>query len=309
MKKSLLGSISSSISKKFSDTFSRGDSATGLGKSEIGTTWRSLRGIIGISSNKAYPVSGNYPASVISATGKDIDITAISDSQYGNGTGIMLWATDADNWWAVDIYQESSTSCNSYCPDPNAGYYACGNYYTYNACGQYYYYQYCSSATTVRGNCNGFSHPYYKNTTYCTGYNYNLVCNAYAYATGCNYYYTVSGNNAYCPNAYYCCSSTTIYPKYIRVIRMIAGSISTMASQLISNDSNQNAAALKVEVRNDQITAKAYTDASMTTQAGSSLVYSPTGANITTDYGIVFTTQGYSQNNAGTTEVKIDRII
>jgi hypothetical protein len=56
---------------------------------------------------------------------------------------------------------------------------------------------------------------------------------------------------------------------------------------LISNSSKQNSTAT--------ITARAYSDTTMVTQIGNDLVYSATGVNIMTNYGIIASESAYNQ--------------
>ena len=55
----------------------------------------------------------------------------------------------------------------------------------------------------------------------------------------------------------------------------------------VSNASKQNSTAT--------ITAKAYSDTAMVTQIGNDLVYSATGVNIITNYGIIASDSAYNQ--------------
>jgi hypothetical protein len=55
---------------------------------------------------------------------------------------------------------------------------------------------------------------------------------------------------------------------------------------------------MKVITSGTDITAKAYSDNSLTTQIGSDLTYSATGATIDTSFGIVVAPSSYSQGNS-----------
>jgi hypothetical protein len=282
----IIGSIASGIANRFTDSFNRANNGTELGRADDGSLWTTIRGAWQISSNTAISntAATSYPAATISMPGTNLTVD-MTISGGGNGAGALLWATDANNWWAVDVYQGVSTVCNAY----TAAYNTVNGNYTY--CVVPFYTSYCNAWS--RGTCNGYNHAYYKNATYCQAYNFNCSGGWYAY-TGCSTY----GNGSYTyysfAGYYVCSSSSTVYPKYLRVLKMVAGSVSQMASVFLGN--SVYSPAVRATLVGNQITAKAYSD-SFTTQLGSDLVYTATGATLTANYGIVITPSDVSQGN------------
>ena len=100
-----------------------------------------------------------------------------------------------------------------------------------------------------------------------------------------------------------CLSYANTYPRYIRVYKYVSNAITQMASITIDSlTSFPVLRGLKVYITNASkqnstatITAKAYSDTSMVTQIGNDLVYSATGVNIITNYGIIASDSAYNQ--------------
>lgn len=103
-------SIPSSVRKKFGDDFERPDTESEIGTAPDGSLWNTLRGVFRITGNKISLVSNpsELPVSVISMPTSD---NTIEMQDMGNGTAAALWVTDAGNWWAVGIDQET-VDCN-----------------------------------------------------------------------------------------------------------------------------------------------------------------------------------------------------
>lgn len=281
-----LGAIASSIANKFTDSFNRANNTSELGRADDGSLWQTLRGAWQISSNTAISntTASTYPAATVSVPGRNVTID-MTISGGGNGAGSLLWVTDSNNWWAVDVFQDVSTTCTTYA----AAYNTINGTYAY--CVVPFYASYCNAWS--RGTCNGYNHAYYKNATYCQAYNFNCSGGWFAY-TGCSQY----GNGTYTYYAfagyYFCSSSTTVYPKYLRVLQMVAGTVSSLASTFLGN--SVGVPSVRVTTVGNQVTAKAYSD-NFTTQIGTDLVYTATGATLTTNYGIVITPSNVSQGN------------
>lgn len=267
----ILGSITSAVADRFYDTFDR--TGSDLGTANDGTRWSALRGSLQTNGTQAVTTDSpsNYPAATVSVPSQNVEIRMM-DVQ--NGSGALLWVTDSNNWWAIDVYQYSYSQCSAY----TAYYTFAGSYWSYCSVPSYSY------ACTAYY-CNGFNHPYYKNATYCrttckTGYTYIVSC--LSYVSGPNYTYGGQTCSAY----------TTVYPRYIRLLRMLAGSVSEITSVFVGN--SQYVGMVKAILSGNQVTAKAYSDAG-SAQIGSDLVYTATGATITPTYGIVITPQPVSQ--------------
>lgn len=92
----------------------------------------------------------------------------------------------------------------------------------------------------------------------------------------------------------YDCNCTTCYPQYLRLLQSASNVVSTITSWTLS----AVAKSLRVKTSGSQITAQVFSDTSLATQIGSDLVYTPSGAAITGNSGIVVypssTSQGYS---------------
>jgi hypothetical protein len=101
-----------------------------------------------------------------------------------------------------------------------------------------------------------------------------------------------------------CNSYDNTYPRYIKILKYASNAISEMASiTLDSLTSFPGLSGLKVIISNSSksagtatITAKAFSDSSMITQIGDTLVYNATGVNIVTNYGIIGVESQYNQN-------------
>jgi len=327
-----------------SDTFTRADTTTGLGTADSGQPWTALRGNWFVKTGAATTTDNpsTYPIATQSIGQGAASVTQTIDSA-GDGTGLVLWATDSGNWFAVTSSQ-SSTSCN--CQTCNNGYTACNSnpcgsnsYCNSSVCGtnagnQYCTYagnQYCTHSPCgtnqycVPGNaaqicCYGCGSgggygcynyvnaagPCYQNTYYagCNSCNSDQTCNTNAgtpYYSGCNScvsgntYYSGCNSCSYVAGTNYSCNCQTCYPVTVQVLQSIANAVSqlyqwTVASVIkaFSVTANQN---------NKNIDIKVYSD-NLVTQVGSDLVYTATGATVSTTYGIVLSPSSYNQGNS-----------
>lgn len=328
-----IGSIASSIRKRFVDTFDRADSASDLGRATDGSLWTVLRGTWGISSNKASSSTApsSYPLATIDMPKQDVQIDL---KDVANGTGAALWVTDSGNWWGIAVDQETVTTysicggsnCNAYTyvSGSNCNSYSTNCNSTSVACfppGYLYYYTYCSG-TYNTSNCTGFNASTcsaYNSTKNCKSYNasnckgYNASnCNSFATSPQCNISpgYMYYNCNAYSTNCsayssysyYYCssafyytyeCNPVTTYPVYIRLYQSVANTVSQIASQTLS----AMAQSLRIVTSGSQITTKAYSDTDQVIQVDSDWVYTPTGVALTPKYGIVVTPTNYNQGS------------
>ena len=292
--------------------------------SSLNAAWKYIRGTWTSSSSKAS--TSNLPTDYPLATVKmaKTNVTAQIES-VDQGAGIALWVTDSGNWWGVVSGSDGATDCNcSTCYGSNCNAYAsaCGSYYcqsSYYVCNQYVnatcaagFYDpcpstycssyYCSSYNAYNaknktgGTCKGYSCGSYAcNAASFTCFQYNAAycasststCNAYA----CASYYD------YCASSYnysYNCSCSTCYPPFLRLLRSVSSTVSELYKWSLSATANS----MKVITSGTDITAKAYSDNSLTTQIGSDLTYSATGATIDTSFGIVVAPSSYSQGNS-----------
>lgn len=135
-------------------------------------------------------------------------------------------------------------------------------------------------------------------TTYnaATGTTYNVVYCSGGYNV-CNTGYSCSGGY----NSYNC-NPVTTYPAYIKILKSVAGTISQLTSFLVTTVVNS----LRITVSGSTITTKAYSDVNLSTQIGSDLIYTPTGAAVYTEYGIIVIPSGFNQTSE-IDEISIER--
>ena len=103
----------------------------------------------------------------------------------------------------------------------------------------------------------------------------------------------------------YAAGTTTTYSEYLKLKRSVANTVSEISSTLISN--TQTIKSILVSILGTQITAKAYSDSNLVTQIGSDLVYTATGATVTTQYGIGVSPSSYNQSAIIGTSIEISR--
>lgn len=213
--------------------------------------------VYGFSSSTSYSV-GSYNISYSASYGTKYN------SKYSLAYNKYTWAT----------YSANYTSSTSYSYKVNA------SYYGYNV-------NYSASNTTNYSWTSSTTTNYYYNSSTTSNYYYNSSTTTNFYAgvgTNYGYQYGVTGTNA----------TTYTVNQYLDIIRSTAASVSTITSSLVST-----AATIKsilVSLSNDQITAKAYSDTELVTQIGSDLVYTATGATITTQFGISISPSDHDQS-------------
>jgi hypothetical protein len=322
-----LGSTLSQGRKIFRDTFNRIDTVTGLGTSSDGSLWNIIRGSFKILNNTAVGIDANYPMVTQNLTTNNNEIDLLGTTQ---GSAASIWVTDSGNWWAIGMTQEpESCNCTYYynttygygpgtCTAQNAGNYnavTCNGSTTNTVCNAN---GLLCSGTWNAGTCNNYSYNSTNKTSKCSGsYNgtcnqYYTYCNSYSYAFTCTQYSasTLNAGNYYtyaCTVMYYFdhgpySSCQTCYPQYIRILQSVGNTVSTITQWSIGTI----ASALKIKTSGSQITISAYSDASMVSQIGSDLIYTPTGVAITPVFGITVIPSSYNQGYA-TDEVKITR--
>jgi hypothetical protein len=199
--------------------------------------------------------------------------TAVCNGYTGNTKNFAncLGYTQNCNGWNASNCGGTTSNCNQ----SNAGYCSSANAAV------------CNSANAAV--CNS------SNAATCNSSTNN--CNAYTAST-CNSYNT---SNCLTYNTY-ACNCQTCYPQSIRIMKSVGSVISEVTNWTIS----AVAQSFKVLTTGNQITVKAYSDNSFATQIDSDLVYSPTGAALTSEYGLTVKPSSYSQGYA-TGSVTIER--
>lgn len=293
-----LGAIASGIRNRFLDTFNRTNTSTDLGDASDGSKWRALRGTLKVTGNKASTTdaASGYPAASISMPKTNV---TISLEGTGNGGGSLLWVTDSGNWWATDIYQFTysepwffSTATNSY---------NCNAWSTFSFCGapgSANYNRTCNSTGFCCAICNAWNSNNSKNAAFCRTYTRTETFSCTSTLTGYNCAAWESGSSCSSGTQIFTTTQGGIYyyfPTYIRVIRSIANSVSSVVTSYLGD--NLTIQSLRTIVSGTQITVKGYSGANLTTQVGSDLVYNATGAAVTAEFGIVITPSGSNAVN------------
>lgn len=133
------------------------------------------------------------------------------------------------------------------------------------------------------------------NTTTNYFYNASSTTNYLEYSVpNYGFAYGVTGTNA----------TTYTVNQYLDIIQSTATAVSTISSSLVS--AAATIGSILVSLSNNQITAKAYSDTNFVTQIGSDLVYTATGAVVTTQFGIAISPSTYNQSDIIGTSVEID---
>jgi hypothetical protein len=153
--------------------------------------------------------------------------------------------------------------------------------------------------------------------------NYSTTCNtnfSTAYNSP-NYTTNIDGYNAKTCNRWneYTFNCETCYPQWIRVLQSAAGTVTTLASFLASSvfrtEQSPNGTldlivqdspivnfvrSMVLRIRGEQIEVDAYSDSGGTQKIDlqdGDIVYTPTGAEVTTKYGIMVIPSEYNQTN------------
>ena len=293
MKKNL-GAVASSIRDKLIDTFNRTDTTGSLGVATDGSLWKALRGTWTVTSNKAQSTdaASGYPAVSVVMPNK---ASSIKIQGPVSGSGALIWVTDANNWWAVDLYQSTYSNAN-YTTNYNGTFCDAGFTNTANCASSVT--NYCFATNYAGPYCGAWNSNNIRNAAYCRYYYYNSYTYQYACGNTCTSY---NATNYVCTSSsakYYTYQSGTsyFYPQYLRILQSVGNVVSQIASIQISDNAIING--LKALISGTTITASAYSDANMTSQVGGSLVYNATGAAVTTEYGLLLTPAAYNQGNA-----------
>jgi hypothetical protein len=328
-----LGSLASSIRKKFADNFAiRSNTTGGLGIASDGSYWNSVNGTIQVASGKATatttPTFGGagttYPMATVNmpTTNNVISITDINP-----GSSAAIWVQSSSDWWLVDVDETFNTiPGNTVYGATGTNYGATGNF-TY-ASGINYGFVNSNYGPVATGNYFSVTNYGYAYSVYAP-YNplniwYIYVNNSYTYY-GSSYGYGVTGSNYGPKNQNYSTgtnyggvgtnygvvssnATTYAYSQILRISKSVASTVnSSVASIVLTTNSLAKAISMKIFTSGTDITARAYSDNNFVTQVGSDLVYTATGATITTQYGIAISPSAYQQSAIIGSSVNITR--
>ena len=245
------------------DLFNRTTSGS-LGTTDTGQTWSNTRGVWYANGSAAQSDTdpATYPLASIPFN-QDATVSVTPSP----GTGVAFWVTDSGSWWASvahETYTSYTYDCNPYSCTLYSGSYTCGSL------GTFYY---GGTSFTSCGDAQSF------------------MCNACA----SNYGYTCSDfvcntSSSTCYNT--CTGYSTNY--FLRILKSISNTISNAISD-ISLPSFP--AKVKVTTTGDSITAKAYSDAAMTTQIGATMSHTPTSPVKGLGVGILKSPSSYAQGS------------
>jgi hypothetical protein len=186
----------------------------------------------------------------------------------------------------------SNNTCNARSYTCNGYSTACNGGYNSTFCVYSYYNSKNKSYTCVSyggGNCKAFSKFCSSWSSTCNSSSstcnaWNFVCNSSNYVCNGNF------NTSY-PNYYNCLntdvngpylSCNTCYPQYIRIIQSVGSTVSTIASWTAS----QIIQSLRIKTSGSEIQIQAFSDTGFTSQVDGTLVHTPSGVAVTTNFGI-----------------------
>lgn len=240
-----------------SDNFDRANSNTSIGISTSGQPWENLSGTWGISSNRAYAVTAvnSYPAASIEF---GLPVFSMSTDVLGTGTGLMFWATNSNNWWAVTL--TGSTGTTSFQCNP----FSCNCQTCCSTCGG----TRCKGTPCRDGYCCNGSEVYY----------YSCDCGS------CN-----------CQTCFNTCTGTA-YIFNLNIISSVNSTITQLATvQVESNTTSAvNVAKLTASISGNTITATARNSSNV--QIGSTLTHTATNPVKGSRVGLVAVPSSYGLN-------------
>ena len=317
-----LQAIAASIRKRFYDNFAARTNTTGsLGTATDGSTWNAVNGTIQVTSGAAVATStpssggaGNtYPMATVTLPTSD---NVIKIAGANDGSAAAIWVQSGTDWWMVDVEADQTITANYayqwttyYAPQYSA--------YTVSTPGattsaQYNVtYGFVSTGSSTRWtSTSSGTRRSYASTTTPASYGYSV------YSTGAPVYTTTQAPSSYAQYSYsinygadvsstFLSGYTTVKNEYLKIRHSVSNVVSVITSQLIST--SQSIASFLVSIAGNVITARAYSDTNFVTQIGSDLVYTATGATVTTQYGISLAPSTNYQSTTIGTSVDITR--
>lgn len=160
---------------------------------------------------------------------------------------------------------------------------------------------YATPYTSAAGGTYSFV-PYTTNNPYTSGIPYS---SSVPYTSNTPY---TSTNSPYTSNAPYTSNTNAVtyaYQAIIKVNKSLSNTVTTVTSAIVST--TQTIRSILVSTSGNQITARAFSDTNLVTQLGSDLVYTATGAVVSTTYGISIAPTQYAQSDTIGSSVNISR--
>lgn len=251
----------------FIDNFNRSNTSSDLGTPSTGPgLWSAIRGTWKVTSNQATSTDSNttYPIAAVETTIQNPTINL--DVSTNNGSGVAFWVSDSSNWWGVIQFQATTTSYGSQC---NAYGQQCNAY---------------SQGWQCAGDCWGYYMDWFEDS----GWQQVALCHCGHYYQQCNTYSSAC-------TTYSQTSSQSAGTRYLRLIKSVSGTVSTVKDQSVS----AAVASMKVIVDSaGSITAKAYSSTGQSSQTGSDLTETPSSPTKGTKHGVVLGPGGWT---SGTT--------
>lgn len=309
----LLGVISNFVSS-IVDSFNRSNGS--LGTTNTGQTWNSTKGTWSISSNKATSLDSatNYSLATVNLGTTNLSLS--SDVTDG-GIGLTFWVTDANNWFASSANYRTSSYSYSGCGGgsvsvtPGTGC-NCGSYsctytkYCYRTVITGYTYT-CPEGCIFDGYAcywdDGEGAPCGPPTVNPV---YGLeLCSATtlpcgidtACASGCT---TTSygAQSASCSDSLTTYSGTRYYTE-LKLYKNVAGTVSTVATQELNNNTSgfSKVNSIKTIASGNTITVSGYSNTGLSSQLGSNLVSTVSGITKGNYVGIIKTPSDANQGS------------
>lgn len=253
--------------RSFIDNFNRSNTTSDLGTPSTGPgLWSAIRGVWKVTSNQATSTDSNttYPIAAVETTIQNPVISL--DTNTNGGAGAAFWVSDSNNWWGIIPYQATNTTYSSFCSGFS------------QSCNGYYLAFHCAH------DCIGYAQYWHEDGGHYSG----QTCGCGHQSSQCNSF--VQACSTYTQS-----SSTSAGTRYLRLIKSVGGTVSTVKDQSVS----AAIASIKVLVDNaGSITGKAYSSTGQTTQTGSDLTETPSSPTKGTKHGIILAPGGWT---SGTT--------
>lgn len=247
-----------SVVTKITDAFNRTTSGS-LGTADTGQTWLSTRGTWSANGTNAFTNSQGYQWPLASIELGSTNATVSADVTAG--TGVSFWVTDSGSWWAAQSFTLASTTTIPQCIPYNG--------FSFSASGQ------CVSGPSFgAGGC--FNSSFISSCSQLYNYYNSNICGG----SGINNW-SCSGSLTTC---YESCTATS-YTHYLRVVRSTTGND---IGEYASVNVGELPAAIQVNTSGNTITAKAFSNTSLTNQIGSTIQTTPSSPNKGTKHGIMF---------------------